>query len=314
MADEIAISLDLIIKCADAMKDMDWSDIELILDKFSFPNLSSFSGDTRSYVISRIRDSEHSRILDLAKYFNVYNDGTDEPIISDLLNVLQEQKDLMVDVATGRLRIDEVNDLYRERRGKILEILSAINKQDPNPFSDLWEWYKHWKKDLPTYQSRRDYIIELYQPLIETLTNIQLGIKDKSNIPKTGWENVDRMITKVEVEFSTAKSEEDFQGIGLLIREILISIGQEVYCRELDTNESPPSKTDAKELINRFLSSSFSGGSNEELRRFVKDVYDLSVALQHKRERNKLHAEINVEATKLFIKIIKILIRYQNET
>ena len=70
----------------------------------------------------------------------------------------------MVAVATGGPRIDAVNSEYQERRGRIREALQERRIDDLNGFSDLWRWYAYWGQHLPTYQSRRIYIRNMYSP------------------------------------------------------------------------------------------------------------------------------------------------------
>ena len=73
----------------------------------------------------------------------------------------------MTEVATGQLRIQDANEEYIRRRILVQQELKQRNIDDPNPFTDLWKWYGKWKNDLPSYQSRREYISDLYDPLVE---------------------------------------------------------------------------------------------------------------------------------------------------
>jgi len=45
----------------------------------------------------------------------------------------------------------------------------------------------------------------------------------------TGWSKVDRQMAKVKTALAAARTEEEFQGVGLLCREVLISAAQEVW-------------------------------------------------------------------------------------
>ena len=83
----------------------------------------------------------------------------------------------------------------------------------------------------------------------------------------TNWERVDRTINKIKQALFTAKDEEDFQEIGLLCREAMISLAQAVYDQKLHgpIDENVPSKTDAKSMIKRFINYELPKDSNEEL-------------------------------------------------
>src|ERR1700730_8566041 len=54
-----------------------------------------------------------------------------------LVAAIEEQKSLMISVATGERRIQEVNEEYKKRRGEIGKMLQAEGIKDPNSFFDL---------------------------------------------------------------------------------------------------------------------------------------------------------------------------------
>ena len=88
----------------------------------------------------------------------------------ELVAEIEAQRSLMIAVSTGGPRIDSVNDDYCARREGIREALRQRGLDDPNPYPDLWEWYGKWSSgDLPSYQSRRQYISDMYRPLLERI-------------------------------------------------------------------------------------------------------------------------------------------------
>jgi hypothetical protein len=88
----------------------------------------------------------------------------------DLVPEIQKHRNLMIAVATGGPSIKSVNDEYVKRQAIIGKSLAERGIADPNPYADLWKWYGKWSSgDLPTYQSRREYISDLYAPLIDRL-------------------------------------------------------------------------------------------------------------------------------------------------
>lgn len=138
----------------------------------------------------------------------------------ELIQEIGEQKSLMIDVATRVQPIQSVNDVYIARRERIKVALNEHSIRDPNDFSDLWRWFERWKKgDLPTYQSRRIFISELYDPLLEQL---RAALAGQMQPPEpTGWPRVDRVISDLRQKVEAAQNEEQFQAIGLLCREAL---------------------------------------------------------------------------------------------
>lgn len=154
---------------------------------------------------------------------------TEESEHDELITALEEQKSLMISVATGGPSIKDVNEEYKKRRSEIGKMLQAKGIKDPNTFFDLWGWYKRFKSgDLPTYASRRQFMSELYDPLLERLQ------QDGSSTPgmfdePTGWAKVDRIVTEIRQRLEQASTEEEFQTVGTLCREALISLAQAVF-------------------------------------------------------------------------------------
>lgn len=215
----------------------------------------------------------------------------------------------MIAVATGGPRIDSVNSEYRERRQRIQAGLANFGLQDPNPYADLWDWYGKWSSDLPTYITRRQFVRELYEPLQRQLRNAESGLPIGVEREPTGWERVDRTLDKMRAQLATAHHEEDFQRIGLLGREVLISLGQAVY--DPTKHKSPdavtPSQTDASRMLGAYIASEFGGETNDALRKHAKASLGLAVELQHKRTADFRMAALCAEAVASVVNSIAIV-------
>ncbi|MGB8346041.1 MAG: hypothetical protein WCD86_14235 [Ktedonobacteraceae bacterium] len=225
-----------------------------------------------------------------------------------LAKEIEIQKTLMIAVATGGPRIKDVNKDYEERRLQIAERLKTLGVEDPNPFPDLWTWYGKWSDgSLLSYQSRRRYISELYQPLLDALRlskNSTVKVADP-----TGWGRVDRNVEKIARAMEQAKNEEDFQAIALLCREAIISLAQAVYKPEEESRSEGvrPSETDAKRMLEGYIRERLAGQSSEYHRKFTIASFDLAVSLQHRRTAAFRDAALCVEATRSVINTIAII-------
>ncbi len=224
-----------------------------------------------------------------------------------LLPEILTQRNEMIAVATGSRRIDDANDYYRARQRRIAVGLRALGLDDPNPHSDLWDWYRKWKADFPSYAERRQYVNALYQPLIDRLV-----AAPPPPVPArepTGWERVDRALEKAQARFAEGRHEEDYQAVGLLCREIINSLGQAVYDPAL--HKSPdgvtPSSTDGGRMIEAFLATAAAGGTNENIRRHARASLQLPIELQHKRTADFRAAALCLEATSSVVNILAIL-------
>ena len=170
------------------------------------------------------------------------------PENTDLIREIESQKALMVAVSTGGPRIQDTNDEYKDRRLRIKAALLRKDLEDPNPYSDLWAWYGKWSSgDLPSYQSRREYLSELFQPLLDKLNIEEIERPSEPTFEETGWPKVDRGVDGIRMALETAKSEVDYQTVGLHCRETLISLAKAVHnpLTHSPSDGVEPSPTDA---------------------------------------------------------------------
>ena len=126
----------------------------------------------------------------------------------------------------------------------------------------------------------------------------------------TGWEKVDGQLQQARYQLETAKTETEFQAVGLLCREVLISLAQAVY--NPDKYGTPdgvrPSNTDAPKMLEAVLAKELQGSANEEARRYAKAAWALAVALQHKRTADFRMAALCAEATASLVNVIALVV------
>lgn len=232
---------------------------------------------------------------------------TDEELIEEI----EAQRSLMIAVSTGGYdSIRYVNAEYKDRRQRIREALDNRGIRDPNPYFDLWRWYGKWSSgDLPSYQSRRMYIADLYDPLLDRLQRGKIQIGSELFDQPTGWTRVDRGIDGIRSRLETASTEEEFQTVGLLCRETLISLAQAVYDPALHTTLDgiDPSDIDVKRKLEAYIATELAGGSNEEARQHAKASLKFANSLQHNRTATFRDAALCAEATTTVVNLIAII-------
>ncbi|MYD54573.1 MAG: hypothetical protein F4W96_09755 [Chloroflexi bacterium] len=115
----------------------------------------------------------------------------------------------------------------------------------------------------------------------------------------TGWALVDRQMQGVRRKLASAATEEDFQAVGLVCRETLISVAQAVFDPELHTASDVRriSETDTKGMLDAYLSVALRGRSSEAARKYAKAAVDLANGLQHRRSAMFRDAAMCAEAT-----------------
>jgi hypothetical protein len=181
--------------------------------------------------------------------------------LNELIRLLQEQRDVLIDVATGGARIDDVNKEYQEHRRRIRNQLARSGIEDPIPWDDLWRWYAYWSSELPTYAERRVYIAEIIDPLLERIEEISYTeepIVEDLLGPSTAphWRDLEARLGGTQRELMDATTKDDFQDVGRRCREVLIDLGNVVFDESsLAEGEVLPGRNDAKARIGFFLGS-----------------------------------------------------------
>jgi hypothetical protein len=125
----------------------------------------------------------------------------------------------------------------------------------------------------------------------------------------TGWKRADRALEKAHAQVLEAQHEEDYQAVGHLCREIIISLGEAVYDPAIHSpsDGAKISKADAAGMIEAFLATAAAGGSKEDIRRHARAALDLTNNLQHKRTADFRTAALCLEATSSVANILAIL-------
>jgi len=97
------------------------------------------------------------------------------------------------------------------------------------------------------------------------------------------FERLDRTMKEASERSETATTEEQFQAIGLLCREALITLAQAVYNpqRHPTTDGVEPSETDVKRMLDAFLASELDGPDHRSARAHARSAVDMAVQLQH---------------------------------
>ena len=223
---------------------------------------------------------------------------------AELLQALEQLRDTMTAVSTGGPRIQDTNDEFQRKYALVAAALARRGVPNPLPYGNLWDWYGRWSSgDLPTYRSRREFLGAIFNPL---LNRLRTGRTE--DFEATGWGRVDRTVGEVRDRLASATTEEQFQAVGLLCREALISVAQEVYVadRHPTLDGVAASATDAKRMLEAFVAVDLGGHDHEFARRHARSALDFAVSLQHKRTATFRAAAMCVEATTAVVNTIAI--------
>jgi hypothetical protein len=166
---------------------------------------------------------------------------------------------------------------------------------------------------MPSYQSRRAFVNGIFSELVQA---VQTRFVLPTTHEPTGWARVDRNVTEMRRRLETAATEEQFQAVGRLGRETLISLAQAVYDRDRHPtlDGTAASDTDAKRMIEAYVAVEFGGGANEHFRKHAKAAYDLAAHLQHRRTASFRQAAACTEATTSIVNLIAIMAGLRDPT
>jgi tryptophan 2,3-dioxygenase len=106
-----------------------------------------------------------------------------------------------------------------------------------------------------------------------------------------------------------AKTELQFQSVGHIGREVLITLAQEVFdpSRHRSVDGVEPSRTDAKRMLEAYIATELAGPAQEAARRHARAALDVSNELQHRRTAAFRDAALCAEATTSVVNLVAII-------
>lgn len=188
-----------------------------------------------------------------------------------------------------RFLCETVHPMVRSNSDEARRLVAEFNEELAR---DGWEIYeKRQLSGRPVFAARR------------------LGTRVEIFEEPTGWPKVDRQMEEVRSRLLEASTEEQFQAVGLLCRETLISVAQAVYVAERHptTDGVAASQTDAKRMLEAFIAVELGGAANDETRSHAKAALRLALALQHDRTADFRTAALCAEATVSVVNIVGII-------
>lgn len=216
----------------------------------------------------------------------------------------------LADLATGRTQVSSTGLEYKRRLGSFEDALVRQEISNPIPSDDLPLWSARLRAgEFPTRQSWREYISRLFEPVKDQLRT-ETSLRDTSmRKGTTGWSLVRRQLRKTQSQLRGANHEEDFQVVGLLCRETIISTAQTVYHpdRHPSQDGTRTSTTDAKRMLDDYIAVELGGASNKAARKHARAALDLANSLQHQRTADYRTAALCASATESAARVIAII-------
>lgn len=279
------------------------------IEKDLYENIRNFYRDDSINISSVIIQAKINMYLD---WDAIHPDETKD----SLLELVQEEKNTLIKAATAviSIRDEKENNSYKKKHDYLNKTLKKLGLDPIHKYNDLWDWYNDYNnRNLKTYESRRVYIRQLFAPLIEQIQNSEENQLELFQYEKTGWDKVDEEVSNMKIVLKEARSNRDFQSVGLRGRELLITLAQTVFIKEKHPSIDGVdiSKTDSKRMLEAFVSYCLKNKRNwEKEAKYIRHVINFSNELTHERSATIVDAELCYSAVISTVQIIKILHRY----
>jgi hypothetical protein len=211
------------------------------------------------------------------------DDLPDGSTVQGVLELLEQQRNLLIAVATGGPRIQTVEAEYQARRRALDAGLARLHLKDPFPYNRLWEWYAVWSSKMHHYYERRLHINQLADPIVADLEKLStgVGLVDWGQGPET-WANLDARLNGLKQEMDAAVDLDDLQDVGRRAREVVADAANLVFAEDMvPIGEECPSPKDAKRRIGYFLDNAAPGASHDDLRKVVRAAMSLMQTVTH---------------------------------
>jgi hypothetical protein len=148
----------------------------------------------------------------------------------------------------------------------------------------------------------------MYRELLDALANLaahQLG--SGLHGAATGWAKVDGQLAQLRERYATARTTEDFQAVGLLCRDIVISLSAACYDHEAHGGGRGKEPTGALDRLEKVVGAEAAGASNKQLRQLLKAAMEFANHVQHDRAGTRDDAAVCAEATVTVVTLFRLV-------
>lgn len=234
-----------------------------------------------------------------------------------VIALINAEKDILIKVGTGALQIRDIkiNNDYKIKHAYLLTVLKQLGLEPVHSYNDLWDWYNDYNlRGLATYQSRRIFIRDIFDPLLNTIQNSEETALQIISYELTGWEKVDDGVARLKEVLTEANETADFQSVGMYGRELLITLAQAVFDKEkhLSPDGTNIGNSDSKRMLEAYIHYCLHKKSKEREIKFAKSSIDFSNELTHNRTASQMDAELCYNAVLSTVHIIKVLNKFND--
>lgn len=220
---------------------------------------------------------------------------------SEIVNYCNKYSvDFCVDIPITSSDFGDFGSIVPNKRTALSKNLNEFNKEQQFIIiKELCELPQF--KNNKAVQTLKAKLFERYPQFVDCVIAF-------SEYTPTGWERVDRAIKEMESRFKVADNEEKYQAIGMIGREILITVAQQVYKKDIHKSLDgiDISTTDSKRMLEAYLQYELKE-SSEKTRKWARSAVDLGNQLTHDRNATKRNAHLCIIAVSSVVSAIKAI-------
>ena len=223
-----------------------------------------------------------------------------------------------------RFGTDGQQELTEESARDALLALRAVANRlgiedfDP-PFRDYGSFRSYWIQQGMAgsggWQARRTVLYGIFEPLHDRLAEIEAqALTSTLATPisphgRTGWPTVDQEIAELRRHFSTARSPQDYRGIGNDCVHITEALSRLLYdpSHHLRVGESEPPIDKTKQRLGRFVEDAVPGPENAAIRKVAVATIEMAQHVKHSSTPNRREAGIAADAVIQLANILRRL-------
>ena len=230
-----------------------------------------------------------------------------------LADLVDTQRSVLISVATGGPRIDDVEREYKRRHRKLKQGLDHYGIAPPFKWSSLWDWYGYYSGKLGSYAERRAYINQLADTALEELEKLQTHgkVSDWGDTLETpgavpeNWGTINLRLEELKKRVGTATSTDDNQDVGRRSREIIIAAVNLVFRPEMvPPGDEVPKGADAKNRLEHVMNSLVPGTAHAELRKLLRAALEVAHKVTHSDGVTRVDAFAAAQATVLVVRTL----------
>jgi len=174
------------------------------------------------------------------------------------------------------------------------------------PFRDYGSFKSYWLRNdgYGSWNARRTLLRDIFEPLHDQLTLIEQKALTStladpvSSHKRTGWNAVDTEIGEMRRHFQSARTPQDYRGVGLDAVAVLEALSAQVYdpSRHLRQGETEPPVAKTKQRIERYIEDGLPGSSNATLRALARASIEFAQEVKHSGTPTRREAGIAADA------------------